>query len=340
MVSKIRLWQVEDGQQPTEISSAKIAYEEHLEDWLEADISMLDTGLLVIGRQVRTEFGGEIDLLCLDAGGNVVVVELKKGQTPRDVTAQALDYASWVSDLTPEKVKDIANRYFEKRSRTLGDEPVTLEEMLPEYYPDESGYELNTSHRILIVAEAMDDQTERIVKYLSDMSVPINVATVQHFESSSGQQLLARVFLVEPEEAARKRATNSQPPLLRQEQEAMADDRGVRRLYDVFRKERPKSLQHVANARRGFAYRVQKADAAWVQAVKFQLDESASDQGIRFELRSSVFMNEFGMTPETITDMLPESTEVRQSGHWTHAGYFATDREITNFTEAVKKAGA
>ena len=55
---------------------------------------MLDPDLLVIGRQVPTGFGGTVDLLCLDPTGALVVVELKKGKTPREVTAQALDYAS------------------------------------------------------------------------------------------------------------------------------------------------------------------------------------------------------------------------------------------------------
>ena len=38
--------------------------------------------LMVIGRQVRTSFGGALDLLCMDGDGNLVVVELKRGQTP------------------------------------------------------------------------------------------------------------------------------------------------------------------------------------------------------------------------------------------------------------------
>ena len=49
-----------------------------LEDWIEEDISILSNDFLVIGRQVATEYGGAIDLLCLDRQGDVVVVELKQ----------------------------------------------------------------------------------------------------------------------------------------------------------------------------------------------------------------------------------------------------------------------
>jgi RecB family endonuclease NucS len=55
-----------------------------------------DSGLLAIGRQVRTVFGGRIDLLCINGDGDLVIVEPKCDKTPREITAQALDYASWV----------------------------------------------------------------------------------------------------------------------------------------------------------------------------------------------------------------------------------------------------
>ena len=89
----------------------------------------------------------------------------------------------------------------------------------------------------------MDDSTERIVQYLSDMNVPINVATVQHFKAQDGREILAQVFLVEPQQAV----TNSQarskripPPTLEQFRE-MATQNGVSALYD-------KLSEHLDNA--------------------------------------------------------------------------------------------
>ena len=99
MTQQIRLWEITTDDTLAEITSSEIPLEQKLEDWLESDISMLDSNLLVIGRQVRTDFEGIIDLLCIDNSGDLVVVELKKGRTPREVTAQSLDYASWVKDL-------------------------------------------------------------------------------------------------------------------------------------------------------------------------------------------------------------------------------------------------
>ncbi len=87
MPQKIRMWEVTDQNTLAEIPDSEIKLEQRLEDWLESDISMLDPDLLVIGRQVKTGFGGEIDLLCLDSSGALVVVELKKGKTPPEVSA-------------------------------------------------------------------------------------------------------------------------------------------------------------------------------------------------------------------------------------------------------------
>ena len=65
------------------------------------------------------------------------------------------------------------------------------------------------NHHSLVVAEEIDASTERIVRYLSDMGVPINVATVQHFSDKDGHEILARVYLIPPEEAEAKAQSTS-----------------------------------------------------------------------------------------------------------------------------------
>ena len=87
MPEEVRLWKIQGGDTLSEISRPALDLEERLERWLERDISVLSPGLLVIGRQVPTDFGGVIDLLCLDRAGDVVVAELKRDKTPREITA-------------------------------------------------------------------------------------------------------------------------------------------------------------------------------------------------------------------------------------------------------------
>ena len=54
-----------------------------------------DGKILIIGRQVLTNLGSLIDLLGLDTFGNTVIIELKRGKTPRETVAQLLEYASF-----------------------------------------------------------------------------------------------------------------------------------------------------------------------------------------------------------------------------------------------------
>ena len=106
-----RVWEVTTNDLLAEVNTSKLNFESRLENWLEKDISILGKDLLVIGRQVSTDFGGSIDLLCVDSYGDLVVVELKRDKTPRDTVAQALDYASWVVDLSYERVIEMADEY-------------------------------------------------------------------------------------------------------------------------------------------------------------------------------------------------------------------------------------
>jgi hypothetical protein len=56
---------------------------------------------------------------------------------------------------------------------------------------------LNDSHQIIVVASSLDDSTERIVAYLSERDIPINVLCFRVFSNGDGQ-LLSRAWLLDP----------------------------------------------------------------------------------------------------------------------------------------------
>src|SRR3954466_5078484 len=96
------------------VALGRLAKESMIQDWIERDPELLGLDLLIIGREVTTADGGSIDLLGIDDEGNLAILELKRDRTPRDVIAQVLDYASWVTELTEREVKEIAQRYLKK----------------------------------------------------------------------------------------------------------------------------------------------------------------------------------------------------------------------------------
>lgn len=191
MAQEIRLWEINEGDQLSEVSISKLNFEDRIESWLENDISIISDELMVIGRQVKTSYGGKIDILCIDINGDVVIIELKRDKTPRDITAQVLDYGSWVEILTHEQVAEIADTYF--CGKTSIDEAYKIK--FGEDYPEV----INESHKMLIVGSVIDNSTERIVKYLSDKhGVSINAVTFNYYKNESGKEYLSRVFLIDP----------------------------------------------------------------------------------------------------------------------------------------------
>lgn len=111
MAISMNLWSISKDKKLQTVSKSKLNFENDLENWIIEDPSILNLDIMILGQQVHTDYGGYIDILGLNKEGDLVVVELKRNKTPRDVVAQCLDYASWVSDLTYEKIRDIHKKY-------------------------------------------------------------------------------------------------------------------------------------------------------------------------------------------------------------------------------------
>ena len=340
MPQNIRMWEVTSEDKLTEISGSEISLEERLEDWLESDISMLDANLMVIGRQVQTAFGGLIDLLCLDSNGDTVVVELKRGKTPREVTAQALDYASWVRELSFNEITDIAQRY----AKLDG----SLSEAFAERFGDPLPDTLNQNHRALIVAEVMDDSTERIVRYLADLNVPINVATVQYFKAQDGREMLGQVFLVEPEQAmAKSGATSKKRQNLTQDQlREVATQSGVGGLYDRLCGGIP-GLFRRSTGGTGITFQARLGSGNPKAVFRLVPFESNEEKGLRFYLFPHRLAETLSVPLESIVSVLPEqrsewdswqNAPEHERNHWIgFAGFFKTDEEVNQFLDLLKR---
>jgi hypothetical protein len=183
------IWTIDSDPQPLAVT--RLPSEAFLEQMIISRPDILSEGWMLIGQQEHTGFGGRIDLLAIAPDASLVVIELKRDRTPREVVAQALDYASWVDTLTTERIAQIYQRYSKG-----GDLAKAFKERFGEELDEDA---LNESHQIIIVAASLDDSTERIISYLNARDIAINVIFFQVFQSGQ-QQLLSRAWLIDPGE--------------------------------------------------------------------------------------------------------------------------------------------
>jgi len=188
MPVEMRMWRI-DGHSPKPLKASALPTENELHQFLRQDPSLLGEALLVIGSEVITPYGKRLDLLAIDADGNLHVLELKRDRTPREVVAQMLDYGSWVSTLSRDDVIDIAERYLSQPFE------ASFEEVFGVTPPDE----LNGELQLTVVASSLDASSERIVAYLRGFGVPINAVFFSYIEDED-RRYLARSWLAVSDE--------------------------------------------------------------------------------------------------------------------------------------------
>ena len=194
------IWSLDNKEQ---LQKAKLQSELELENLLAAHIEILDPNWLLLGRQIKTVSGKYIDLLCMDYSGDLIVVELKRDMTPREVTAQAIDYASCMAELKLEEVAELYSRY-------SGDTKSLNEAYESKYHVELNDESINCNVRMVIVASQMDTSTERIIKYLREKyGVPINILFFDVFECD-GKRFISRVWFDEetPDQIPENQASN------------------------------------------------------------------------------------------------------------------------------------
>jgi hypothetical protein len=190
MLVNQRIWRV--GQPPQRLSESRLTSEQELEEMIIAEPEIVSDQWMIIGQQEETGFGGRIDLLAIAPDSSLVLIELKRGRSPREVVAQAIDYATWVEALDAEAVVRIYSRFKKGRDLVRDFDARFGTELDMEVFPSQ--------HQIVIVAASLDASSERIVSYLSKRAVAINVLCFQVFEHGA-EKLLSRIWLHDPLEA-------------------------------------------------------------------------------------------------------------------------------------------
>ncbi len=135
---------------------------------------------------------GPIDLLGIDRSGNTVIIELKRSELPREVLAQAIDYASCVAEWTVERLSEVCSGYTKK----------TLQEAFNHAFPDVDleNLNLNSSQRTVLVGFSIEASLERMIEWLSDTyGVNVNAVVLSYLKTKGGEELLTKTSIISEE---------------------------------------------------------------------------------------------------------------------------------------------
>jgi hypothetical protein len=199
-MAKIGIWRV-TNQGPVKLIESNINLEKQLEDWIEKDPSLLQSGLTIVGRQISYE-DGRWDLLALDTQGKWIMIELKAGMLRRDVFTQVLDYASCVATMPFDILREKVDGYLKHNQ-------LNLKTLLEERGLDEQSQQDSRDVKMIIVGTGREPGLERMVAYLTERyEMPITMVTFEVFQLADGQQILLRELtesdFLPPEEGSKK----------------------------------------------------------------------------------------------------------------------------------------
>lgn len=215
---KIGIWDVGDGS-PQRLEESTVGYEKDLEEWIAADPSLLQYGLTIVGRQFHTE-GGPIDLLAIDPQGRWVVIEIKRGYLVREVIAQVIDYASSLSVMPEDELREKADLYLSQHGQSV-------DALLKERSSEESIERESRDILLMVVGTGKVPGLDRMAEYLSTTyELPISVITFNVFKSDLGNDVLARE-LYEPEASPRGSTAPTRHMHTVDEISTRADEAGV-----------------------------------------------------------------------------------------------------------------
>jgi len=183
-MQRIGLWHItQDG--PRKLEAVRVDLEQYLEDWIARDPSLLQQGLVIVGRQIGLE-GGRLDLLGLDPQGRWAVIEIKSGRVRRETIAQALDYASCIARMPQDELYQKAKAYLQNCGTSL---EALLEERGGQDSDDSEGRDVV----MYVVGTGSEPGLERMVDYLSETyDMPITLVSYEVFEIGGQQQILVR----------------------------------------------------------------------------------------------------------------------------------------------------
>jgi hypothetical protein len=176
---------------------------DHLQEWIAKHPEVLGEELLII----QKEFDGfddtkeRLDLLALDKDGGLVIIENKLDDSGKNVTWQALKYASYCSTLTKVQVVDVYQKYIDKYEGG-GDAKAQIVSFLGEEDFDSIVLNKGVGQRIMFVANKFRKEVTSTVLWLLEQQLQIQCFKATPY--SMGEELFLQIDQIIPTPEAKE----------------------------------------------------------------------------------------------------------------------------------------
>ena len=169
----------------------------NLQEWIAKEPSCLGEELLII----QKEFSGfsdtheRLDILALDKQGSLVLIENKLDDTGRDVTWQALKYASYCSRLSKENVLSIYQEFLAKTDPNADARELITEFLEADDY-EEVALNKGITQRIILIAANFRKEVTSTVLWLLNFKLRVQCFVVTPY--SMGDQHFLNIEQIIP----------------------------------------------------------------------------------------------------------------------------------------------
>jgi hypothetical protein len=169
----------ESGLHPFERVGGPEVYEERLQELVWDNLeAVIGQPMFPVAQKKKIQGGGVPDLIALDRGGHVAVMELKR-DVDRNQLSQALEYAGWAQSAS---LDELAHLYEEGPDKFFSDWGEFTETEVPKT--------LSFPPHVFLIARDVHPRTERALRFIAAGQVPITMIRASFYKEEGGAMLL------------------------------------------------------------------------------------------------------------------------------------------------------
>lgn len=183
-----------------DFSSIGVKERQDIEEWAEKEPNILGENLLI----VQKEFAGfddtkeRLDLLSIDENGYLVIIELKRDDSGRNVNWQAIKYAAYCSTLTNDDIFEMYSQYLSRKNSSQISKNDAANYISNFLDVDVDALELNSKQRIILVSKKYRKEVLATAMWLLDNNIDVKCVGIQPYKDKKGNFFIVPTVILPP----------------------------------------------------------------------------------------------------------------------------------------------